>query len=417
MEDSAGRGKQGNILVVCITFFAQTTANSLWLSLLSVYLDSIGLSGVWIGAVLTVQSACTSLTYMPSGRLSDMIGRRGPLIVGNAMVATSTFLMSFTKRPEFMIFILAGLGIGSGLSAPAVNALIAESVPQARAGMAFASYNIATLLASVIGSAMSGLLVTSIGYGNIFLLATAISALATGILYWFIRETERGQNSAYRSAIRESVAGSLPGTLRLLRSNRDLSMLTVALCIHSFGISALNPYIPLYASNAIHLDIVEVGLVIAIWNAGLLIAQIPSGKMTDRLGARLTLFNHVLFSTACWALYAFSRDFATAVGAMFLFGVIGAMDMPARRTIMVEFSRHEGKATVIGSIDSLTGLFGIIAPFIGGAVWAGIGHTAPFFLGAAVNAIAVPPLFVLVRRERRYRAAESRRPTPQSSVG
>jgi len=407
-ERRAEQANQGNVLVICVTFFAQTTANSLWFSLLSVYLNSIGLSTVWIGAVLTIYNASMSLTYMPSGRLSDRIGRRTPLIVGSAMLAVTTFLMSFTKEPMSIIFILAGFGIGMGMNTPAVNALIAESVPPTRSGMAFAGYNISTLLASVIGSAFSGLLVNSIGYGNIFLLATAITALATGILYWFVHETERSHNSSYSSAIRESVSGSLPGTIRLLRSDRDLLLLAISLSIHSFGISVLNPYIPLFASNAIHLNIVEVGLVISTWNAGLLVAQIPSGKMTDRIGARLTLFNHILFSTMAWATYALSQDFTAAIVTMFIFGLIGAMDMPARRTIMIEFSHHEGKATVIGSLDALTGFVGIVAPFIGGALWAGIGYTAPFFFGAAVNATAIPLLLLLAKRERKLRRERSK---------
>jgi len=75
--------------------------------------------------------------------------------------------------------------------------------------------------------------------------------------------------------------------------------------------------------------------------------------------------------------------------------------MPARRTIMIEFSSDGGgKATVIGSLDSLIGTIGIVAPFIGGALWAQIGYTAPFFFGSAINAIAILPLMLLIKEER-----------------
>jgi len=404
------RARHGNVLVVCVAFFALTTANALWMSLLSVYLSSIGLGTVWIGAVLTIQSASMSLTYMPSGRLSDRIGRKKPLLVGNALITSATFLMSFTKDPPLIAFTLAGFGIGSGLNAPAVNALIAESVPLTRSGMAFAGYNISTLLASVIGSALSGVLVDSVGYGNIFLMSTAISASATTLIYWFIRETEGGSNSSYKSAIKESVTSSLSGTIEMLRGNKDLSLLAAALCIHSFGISILNPYVSLFASNAIHLEIVQVGLVISVWNIGLLIAMVPSGKMTDKMGARVTLFNHVLFSSLSWALYAISKSFEAAIATMLVFGIIGAMDMPARRTIMIEFSSSgEGKATVIGSLDSLIGIIGIVAPFIGGALWAQIGYAAPFYFGSAVNTVAILPLLLLIKEERARRGGSRER--------
>jgi len=413
IDSPAGHANQGNILVVCVAFFAQTTASSLCMSLLSVYLSSIGLSTVWIGAVLTIQNASMSLTYMPSGRLSDRIGRKIPLLVGNALIATATLLMFFTKHPLFIAFILAGLGIGSGLNAPAVNALIAESVPLTRSGMAFAAYNISTLLASVIGSAFSGVLVDSLGYGNIFLISTTISALATALIYCFIRETERGNNSSYRSAIKESVITSLPGTVKMLKGSKELKLLATALCIHSFGISVFNPYVPLFASNAIHLEIVQVGLVISAWNLGLLVAMVPSGKMTDKMGARVTLFNHVLFSSLSWALYAISKSFEAAIATMLIFGIIGAMDMPARRTVMIEFSSGgKGKATVIGSLDSLIGTVGIVAPFIEGTLWAQMGYTAPFFFGSAVNIVAILPLLLLIKDERaRRKGSRTSRPS------
>lgn len=393
--------KQKNILVVCITFFAQTVANSLWTSLLSIYLFNIGLSSIWIGVVFTVQSACMSLTYMPFGRFSDKIGRKTPLIIGNLLVTLATFLMLFANVPISFIIVLAIFGVGSGLITPAISALIAESVQPARAGMAFAVYYIATLLATVIGSAFSGILVSSIGYVNIFISAAIISLFVTSTLFGFISETKKTTYNTYRSAIKDSVKSSLPDTVRLLRSNKDLLMLTISLCIHSFGASMMNPYMSLFASKAINLDIVQVGIVISLFNIGQLIAQIPSGTMTDKIGARLTLLNHVLFSSLTWVLYTFSQDFVTALATMFIFGVNGALDMPARRSIMVEFSKDVGKATLIGSIDSLTGLVGMLAQFVGGTLWEEVGYFAPFYVGAIINAIAVPFLIILVKRERR----------------
>jgi len=77
---------------------------------------------------------------------------------------------------------------------------------------------------------------------------------------------------------------------------------------------------------------------------------------------------------------------------------VGALDMPARRTIMIEYATAEaGKATIIGSLDAITGMVGIVGPLIGGVVWEQMGYSAPFHLASFVNAFACVPLLAIMR--------------------
>jgi len=80
---------------------------------------------------------------------------------------------------------------------------------------------------------------------------------------------------------------------------------------------------------------------------------------------------------------------------------VGAMDMPARRSLMVEFSDEKnGKGTVIGSLDAISGLTGIPPPLLGGFLWAQLGASAPFLAASAANSLAVAPLLAMRRRAR-----------------
>jgi MFS family permease len=163
----------------------------------------------------------------------------------------------------------------------------------------------------------------------------------------------------------------------------------------------LNPYIALYATYSVRLDVVQTGIVVALWNLGMISTQIPFGRMTDKLGGEPMLFMHFILSTVSWVAYAFSNSFLTATVTMMIFGIIGAMDMPARRTIMLEHATGDsGKATIIGVIDSITTGVGIVAPLIGAIGWAEIGYSAPFMIGAFVNVFACLPMLVLLRRKR-----------------
>lgn len=403
--------------VVCVLFFVVYVSNSLWLTLFPNHMLRLGMDSLLIGVILMVYNASLSITFLPSGRLSDRLGRRPLIVAGCSLLALSTVWLSVSSQPSMMILAVVGEGIGLGLLIPSGNAMVADVVFGRRSGLVFAVYQIATLLAAVIGSFSAGALAESVGFSRLFALSAALAGGTAVFGYLAVPETLTREASAYSSAVSESLRSSFSGTITLLRSNKELALLTAALLIHAIGFSIISPFIPLFAEKGIHLDIVQVGITMSVWNAGIAVAQIPSGQMTDRFGAKPLLLVHFILSSFSWSIYALSWNLESAIATMLFFGVVGALDMPARRTIMIEYASAEaGKATIIGSLDAITGAMGIIGPLIGGLVWAQVGYSAPFHLASLTNAFACLPLIALIRR-RVNRASSSDSPTRHSRGG
>jgi len=390
-----------NVPVLSLSFFAVTLGNSLWLSLLPIYLDSLRFNAFLIGLTLTSYTGATSLVYLPSGRLSDIVGRRAPLLGGCLTVTVGTFLLHLAQTPELMIPLLLVVGVGQGLMGPSATALVAESVTPAKSGFAFSVYLIASTSASMVGSASSGVLAGLISYRNLFLIAGLLGLSSLTALYLLVQEPSGRREGSLGSAVHKSLAGSVSGTVSLLRAQRDLLYLAVALSFHSFGLAMINPYVTLFAKDAVRMSIAEAGFMLSLQSLGLLLAQVPFGQMTDRFGARAMLLAHFVLSSLSWSFYALSSSALVAYVTVLFFGIIGAMDMPARRTLMVEYSSAEvGKATVIGSLDAIIGIAGIAAPIIGGLTWSSLGYTAPFYVAATLNIGASIPLVMLLRRRK-----------------
>jgi MFS family permease len=266
-------------------------------------------------------------------------------------------------------------------------------------------YQIATLSPAIVGSFAAGALAMGIGFPTMFLLSSTLTGCTAIIGYLMVPETITGKVSGYASVVKESLRSSVAGTSRILRSNRELALLTGALVIHVVGFSMINPFIPLYAEKGIRLDISQVGIIVSVWNAGIAVAQIPSGRMTDRFGARPMLLAHFVLSSFSWVIYAWSWNLESGIDTMLFLGVVGALDMPARRTIMIEYATADtGKATIIGSLDAITGLTGVLGPLIGGFMWAQMGYAAPFQAAAFLNAFACAPLTAIMRRRATLRS-------------
>jgi MFS family permease len=393
------------VAIVCILFFLVYLGNSLWLSLFPNYLLRLGMNSLLIGITLMVYNASLSLTFLPSGRLSDKLGRRPLIIVGSLLLALSTLYLGLTRQTETTVLAVIGQGVGLGLLVPSGNALISDVASGRGAGFVFAIYQIATLSAAVVGSFGAGALATDLGFPTMFLLSAALTGSTAVIGYLMVPETITGKVSGYASVVTESLRSSITGTVRMLQSNRELALLTGALVIHAIGFSMINPFVPLFAEEGIHLDISKVGIIISVWNAGLAVAQIPSGRMTDRVGARPMLLTHFALSSLSWVIYAWSWNFESGITTALFFGIVGALDMPARRTIMIEYATAEaGKATIIGSLDAITGLTGIFGPLIGGFMWEQMGYAAPFQAAGLINAFACAPLIVIMRRRAALRS-------------
>jgi len=329
------------------------------------------------------------------------------IISGSLLLTLSTLSLSLSDQIGTAFLALIGEGIGLGMLVPSGNALISDIVSGRGSGLAFAVYQITTLGAAVVGSFAAGALAETAGFHVMFALGAALFGASVVFAYAMVPRMRARSTGDYGSAVVHSLRSSVTGTASIL-SNRELALLTAGLAIHSLGFSMINPFIPLFAEEEIHLDIAQVGILISIWNVGLTIAQIPSGHLTDRFGARPLLLSHFILSSFSWVLYALSSNFEIGLATMLFFGIVGAMDMPARRSMMIEYATPEaGKATIIGSIDAITGAVGIAGPLIGGLAWT-YGYVVPFQVAALVNAFACIPLVAIMRRR------QSNLPAPTS---
>lgn len=391
--------------IVCSLFFLVYLGNSLWLTLFPNHLLRQGMSSLLIGVVLMIYNASLSLGYLPAGRLSDRVGRRPLIVAGSSLLALGVLWLSLSNQAETTILAVIVGGIGLALLAPSANALISEIVSGQGSGSTFAIYQITILAASVVGSFAAGALAESFGFQKMFLLSAIVIGVAAILGYVKVPETLGCTTVAYASAVTKSLRSSITGTATMLRSNRELSLLTGALVVHSTAISMINPFVPLFAEKAIRLDISQVGVIMSMLNAGNAVAQLPAGQLTDRYGARRLLLAHFALSSLCYAFYAFSWNLESGIAIVFFCGIVGALDMPARRTIMIEYTTEEtGKATIIGSLDAITGIAGIVAPLIGGVIWQQISYAAPFHLSALINAFACAPLLAIMRSRGRRRS-------------
>jgi MFS family permease len=146
-------------------------------------------------------------------------------------------------------------------------------------------------------------------------------------------------------------------------------------------------------AGELSLSLVQIGLV---WGLGAL-ASIPTGlvggAISDRLGARRTLYIACLLVGPAGALRGLANDLATLAATIFLFGLVaGMIMMGVTKTCGVWFSRRQlGLANGVVAMGAALGFMlssmisaTLLSPWLGG--W----RNVLFFYGAIAMVISVP---------------------------
>ena len=131
------------------------------------------------GLALAAFAIGNVVAVIPSGRVSDRIGRRPLLISGLALTAVSTAAVGLTHSLAGFMVTAVLAGISTGLYTSPQQAAIADVIgSKARGGTAIATYQMMADFGSIVGSFGVGKIAQHFSYGSAFVISGAITLMA-----------------------------------------------------------------------------------------------------------------------------------------------------------------------------------------------------------------------------------------------
>ncbi|GFG50185.1 MFS transporter [Mycolicibacterium agri] len=138
---------------------------------------------------------------IPSGYLSDRVGRRKLLLVGLTVAALSTVLVGFTSSVPVFLAAAYVTGAATGVFVSPQQAAVADVVGnKARGGTAVATFQMMADLGSIVGSLAVGQVAEHASYAAAFLVSGAVLALAA--VGWAFAPETRGRPPAEHTPMR-----------------------------------------------------------------------------------------------------------------------------------------------------------------------------------------------------------------------
>jgi MFS family permease len=345
-----------------------------------------------LGLVEGAAEAVASVLKIVSGRVSDRLPARKPLVVaGYGLSSLARPLVALAAAPGHVLAVRIVDRVGKGLRSAPRDALLAEVTEPGQRGRAFGFHRAMDHAGAVVGPLLaSALLWLQLDLRAVFALAALPALASVAVLVAGVREPPRG-----------AAPPSTPGTAKGHDAplGPEMRRYLAVLAVFTLGNSS-DAFLLLRAQDA-GVPLVAVPALWAFHHAIKAAAGTHGGMLADRIGARPAI-------VAGWAVYAASyAGFALAstpgqAWALFaVYGLFHALTEGPERALVAALAPAASRGRAFGYFHAVTGATLLPASLLTGALWQWKGPAAALGAGAALAALAAVLLLAVVPRSPR----------------
>ena len=152
----------GNFLIMVLSWLILDFFSEMPATYYPLYVQALGGTAASIGLIGAVEMVARGLVQIPGGYLADKYGRRW-------LKSTMTFVAAmgrifYVLAPSWEWILLGAVTVGlTNIYGPALNAIVADSVPKERRGMAFSIINLIASVSTTPAPLIAGLLYVQMG--------------------------------------------------------------------------------------------------------------------------------------------------------------------------------------------------------------------------------------------------------------
>lgn len=170
--------------------FLQTMTGGILLPLLPLYATNrLGLNPNQYALLLLAGGSAAAISFLPMGRLADVLRLKVLLGCGFAMSAISLILFSFAHDPVSAYLLAALVGFSYAVVLPAWNNLLAKVIPPDRQATGWGVFSTIEGMGIAAGPTLGGLLANTYGIPSALILSATLLAIMS--CFYFLYPVEK----------------------------------------------------------------------------------------------------------------------------------------------------------------------------------------------------------------------------------
>ena len=366
-----------NVAVLSGTVFLFTGAWFSWYPILPLHLRDLGATDAQVGLAYTLMQLGHRGMQIVGGFLADRFGRKGVIVWPTFAYLPLYLLAAATHHWGPLVALLVVTDSLSAVQWPAFVASIAESVPEAQRGAAFAVFEFAAGLGVALGPAV-GAAVLAVGGVPLLIGGTGLVAFGCAVVRWlWLQETTHHSNPPGLGNWRKLFSGRL----RQFLAAASLFYLLMSVTVHG-------PFISLHAKDVGGLSEQGINSLMAAVGLVATVAGLAGGRMIRWLGARRTLWLGTLAHAGALLPWAYAPAVLTGQGFLLVSWVGMQLSFIAYQTTLSGQADDESRGSVVGLTGTVTGLVAAVGPMLGAWLREAFGSVGPFW-GALLLSLLV----------------------------
>lgn len=377
-------------MVLAVSLFGLALGEQLWQAYMPAYLQALGAGGVAVGLFGSAKDLLDGLYQYPGGWLADRVGRRRALLVFTGLAIAGYVVYALARSWPLVFVGLFGVMAWKAGAFPTTFAVIGDSLPRERRGIAFSVQSVLVRVPRVVGAPLGGLLIAAAGVlGGVRIALGITIALALVVLLV--------QYYGYREPPAEEPGGPSQGFLTTLTgAPRALTRLLAADCLVRIGDGIAVSFIVLYVTGPLGFTPADYGVLYAVQQAVAILFYLPGGKLADMTGRTpVVALTFVFFAAFPLAVYL-AHGYPALVGA-FVIGGLKEIGEPARKSLIVDLAPADRRARTVGVYYAIRNLLVVPAGLVGGLLWQRAPHL-PLHAASIVSAIGLVVFLATSRR-------------------
>jgi multidrug resistance protein len=332
-----------------------------------------------IGMIIASYSVAQLTSAPVWGRVSDRYGRRPALLIGLTASAAAFLVFGFANSVWLLFVSRIVQGAGGGTTGVA-QAYVADTVPpedRARSlGWLSAGTNVGTMLGPVIGSFAS-----QWGQETPGVLAAALCI--TNIFFAWKWLPESKKVTPVSEVFKKPVWHGVWNVVR--HPNKAVHRLTIIYAVGMLAFAAMSSVLALFLGAEFGFTERTIGFVflyVGIFNV--LMRSVFIGPIVDRIGETWSM----RAGTACFILgllgYPLAPNLWVLAAVVPLVPIGTALLFPSTTALMSRASEESELGTTMGIAQTFAGISRVLSPVLSTTLFQRIGHTAPFYVAAAI---------------------------------
>ena len=365
--------------------FVDMVGFAMILPLLPFYALDLNISPQLIGVIIASYSMAQLMSAPLWGRVSDRYGRRPALLIGLTAAAMSYVVFGFANSFWLLLASRFIQGAGGGTTG-VLHAYVADTVPPEDRTRSLGWISAATSAGVMIGPVIGS---TAAYWGQLAPGLVAAGLCLVNIVFaWGWLQESSGANVESRKKKRQPVWHSAWTVAR--HPTRTVSRLIWIYALGMLAFSAFTSVITLYLGFEFAITEKNIGYVfLYLGSLSVVMRSLLLGPVVSRLGETRTMRLGATSLMIGFLSFPFAGELWILLALMSLMSAGTALTFPSTTALTSSWTEKSELGTTMGTAQAYAGMSRTASPLISTMLFQQLGHTVPFFAGAACSGVVL----------------------------